>query len=142
MRLKAGKRSHRETNGNSPFTDAESLAMPAKTDRFDSGSVDTYWRWAKHGCPMPPNCPEALKHMAEAAMTTDAARLGMLAGSRYAWVRFAAAGNPVCPPWAVWGDGNGEWGLVEDQNRWVRSIAVLSMPYPPAAILESVAALA
>ena len=129
-------------NGNAPETSASVLARACDTDSFSGPTIDLFWSWAENRCPTAEQSSDhkGLALMAEAVTTADQSRLAVLATSRQDWVRFASVNNPNCPPWAVWGDGQSTWGLAEDPNLWVRAAAVISMPSPPASVLEAAVA--
>lgn len=129
-------------NGDAPETGVSVLARACETDSFSGLTVDIFWSWAENRCPTTEQSAghEGLELMAEAMTTSDQSRLALLATSKQDWVRFASVNNPNCPAWALWGDGQSTWGLAEDPNLWVRAAAVISMPSPPAAVLEAAVA--
>ncbi len=126
----------RKTARGSNDCPVEQIAAAYDSEMFDTETVDLFWEWARSGCPQNGSNHQGLDHMAEATSSNEKGRLGLLAGSKSAWVRFAAACNPLCPAWAMWGDGEHGWGLVNDPNLWVRSAAVLNMPTPPASAIK------
>lgn len=116
--------------------------LEAVTSRtIDGPSLDDFWAWlnSRYRDQVPTGLPEDWCDLLEAVSCNDPLRLGTLAQHQNPWVRIAVAGNRASPEWAIWGDGVSGFGLVDDRDDWVAAAALLSMPHPPAAVVEAIA---
>ncbi len=132
-------RSKNRQNKNLNREETQILAQAYELNRFDAPLVDLFWKWVEKGCSIHDG-HKGLEHMAEAVRTLDQSKLTAFISSKHDWIRFAAANNPHCPPYALWGDGSSSWGLAEDSNLWVRAAVVIVMPSPPASVLKAAVA--